>query len=146
MKLLSLFVIIVIISFIVLTISLSADFGRLTGLTKEDQTNEIGYTTYFNSIRPFEAHSLIYNNFNLTILDVRECECAYDRGHLPKAIWSDDPENFYRSTNDLLIYCDNGTDESLIFLNKLINHTYGSMYHLEGGIQAWIRAGFTTII
>lgn len=145
MKVLKVLVLIFIIISIVATVSLSADWGRLAGFTKEKQTNETGYTTYFTSIRPFEAHSLLYNNFNLTIIDVRECECAYNNGHLTKAIWSNNPKDFYHSTNDLLIYCDNGTEESIIFINELINHTLGAIYHLEGGIQAWIRAGFTTI-
>lgn len=144
-KIPTIFVIIIVI-FTVVTILLFAYFNGFSGGAKENQTNKTGYTTYYNSIRPFEAYSLIINNANLTIIDVRECKCAYDKGHIPEAIWSIEPENFYNSTNDLLIYCNNGTEESEIFLNTLIKHTWGSIYHLEGGIMAWEKAGFSTII
>ena len=43
-----------------------------------------------------------------------------------------------------LIYCQDG-ETSISFCENLVNHTYGEIYHLDGGINEWEKAGYSTI-
>lgn len=102
------------------------------------------YTTFFTNISPTNAQNLINNNLNLTIVDCRRgCKCKYNTEHIPNAIWNEFPEHFFNTTNDLLIYCQNGV-KSEGFCQKLVNHTYRAIYKLEGGIDAWKNEGYET--
>ena len=126
------------------TISLLADWGELAEWIEELQSKEPSYTTSFTHINPDSAQTISNSKINLTIVDVRSCKCSYDKGHIPDAIWNKYPEEFYNVTNDLLIYCADGSI-SKTFCENLVNHTYGSIYYLEGGINAWKQAGYETI-
>ena len=108
----------------------------------EDYTNEFRYTTFFTNLTVENAQELINKSVNLTIIDYRNKE-IYEIEWIPNAIYGSAPENFFNETNDLLIYSHNG-GSSTEFCKKLVNHTYGEIYNLEGGINAWKNAGYTT--
>ena len=136
----AIFITIIVFIGIITTIglTLSADWTEQTH-------NEPGYTTFFTTVTPQDAYELVYNNSHpLTIIDARSCDCAYNKGHISGAIWEINPTPFYNSTIDLLIYCEDGIESSLDFCEKLVGHTYVSIYHLEGGIDAWKNAGYRT--
>lgn len=99
------------------------------------------YTTFFTDVSPEEAYEIISTSVNITIIDIRGCKCDYNKGHIPTANWSLHATQFYNTTNDLLIYDQDGTN-STEFCEKLVNHTYGAIYRLKGGIDAWIAAGY----
>ena len=137
-------VLVVVISILcIASISLSAGWIDLSGWMEELQPKKSSYTTFFTSISPDNVQAVINSNVNLTVVDVRGCECSYDKGHIPNAIWDVSPRNFFNTTNDLLVYCQDGII-SLAFCEKLVDHTYGALYCLEDGLDAWENAGYET--
>jgi rhodanese-related sulfurtransferase len=101
-------------------------------------------TVTYAGISPRNASNLINTSDNIIIVDIRECKCNYNKGHLIDAVWDINPLNFYNSTSDLLIY-DNFEDICIDFCEILVNNTYGDIYYLQGGITAWQRAGYPTV-
>ena len=99
-------------------------------------STELVYTTTFRGIDPYNTSKLINTNEHLVIVDIRSCKCDYNKGHLPNAIWNTNPHSFDNETNDLLIFDRNGS-KSIEFCEKLVGHTYGALYYLEGGMLAW---------
>ena len=124
--------------------------GSLTALTLSAdemvliQAQKPSYSTFYSSVTPEEAKELLDNNVNIVIVDVRKCDCKYEAGHIPTAIWQIYAPNFYDSVHDLLVYCQNGT-ESKAYCEELVGYTYGDIYHLQGGIDAWIDRGYETV-
>jgi rhodanese-related sulfurtransferase len=102
------------------------------------------YTSFITNITVDDAQEIINNVVNLTIVDCRDCECRID-SMIPNAIWEPEPNGFYFTTNDLLIYSQDG-GQSFEFCKKLVNLTYGVIYNLEGGMNAWENAGYEVII
>ena len=118
----------------------------VTGLTlSADWTEQVHpvreYTTFYTAIAPKEAKELMDNASNLMIVDIRSCDCDYKEGHLEFATWNTNPRSFYNTAHNLLIYCEDGND-SISYCNYLVNHVYGAIYYLEGGISAWKNAGY----
>jgi rhodanese-related sulfurtransferase len=100
------------------------------------------YTSTYSPLSPQQAHDIITTNASpITIVDVRSCQCKYDTEHIPGAIWNTNPTSFYNTMNDLIVYDNNGT-ESMEFCKQLVGNTYGSIYYLDGGINAWKKAGY----
>lgn len=112
---------------------------------EEASTNEIEILSTVTNVTAVVASDLIHDTDELLILDVRTCKCKWRGGHIPGAIHTVIPEEFYNVTADLLIYDQNGTKESVEFSNKLVNMTKGKIYRLEKGIIAWENAGFLVI-
>lgn len=135
-------VIIVAISIIsITTLTLSASWTDPIILQKNPPT----YTTTYERISPEEAYNLVYNTTNpVVIVDTRSCDCAYNNGHINGAIWKTNPRPLYDTIEDTLIYCEDGEQNSREFCEKFIGHTYGKIYHLEGGIIAWEMKGYQT--
>ena len=104
-------------------------------------STELVYTTTFRGIDPYNTSKLIITNEHLVIVDIRSCKCNYEEGHLPNAIWNTNPHSFDNETNDLLIFDTNGS-KSIEFCQNLLGQTYGALYYLEGGINAWRTAGY----
>jgi rhodanese-related sulfurtransferase len=109
-------------------------------LTNEQQIQP-DYTLSYAIISPEDAQELISTKPDLIIADVRGCDCDFDEEHIPDAIWQVNPTLLYNTTNDILIYCQDGLS-SVTFCKDLLNHTYGAIYVLEGGINAWKNAGY----
>ena len=121
--------------------TLSTGWAPPPTLATEQQTQP-NYTASYTAIGPEAAYELVFNYSNpLTIVDIRSCDCSYNDGHIPKAIWQTSPVTSYETTNDLLIYCDDG-QLSVTFCEGLLNHTYGAIYYLDGGIETWKNAGY----
>ena len=109
-------------------------------------TNAKEFTQTFSMISPNEAFDLINNSTDgLTIVDIRPCECNYEKGHLPGSIWNINPTSFYNTTDDLIIYDQEG-EISIGFCEKLVNNVYGKIMFLQGGYQKWIEKGYPVLI
>lgn len=136
--------VIVIVAICVISVAvwtLSSGWALPAALTKEQQLQP-DYTTSYTAIDPKAAYEFVFNNSNpLTIVDVRSCDCDYEKGHIPNAIWQTYAPSLYETTSDLLVYCNDG-ELSVTFCEKLLNHTFGAIYYLEGGINAWEDAGY----
>ena len=119
--------------------------GGITGIALSGSWSQPEYipqlTTYYESVTAKQAKELIENNSAILPIDVRSCECSWERGHIPKAIWQVNVNNFHNKANNLLIYCQNGCD-SIGLCEELVNHTYGAIYHLEGGYDSWVKSGY----
>jgi hypothetical protein len=101
-------------------------------------------TTTYSGISPSNAYDLINTTKNLTIIDMRNCRCNYEKNHLHGAIWDINPSSFYNTSNDLLVYDINGT-QSIDFCKRLVNNVYGRIMYLEGGIDRWIEWGYPIV-
>jgi len=113
---------------------------------KSNASNEIEYTKNYYFLLPKDASVFINTtSHNLTIVDMRGCKCKYNGGHLPNATWNINPTSFYNTTDDLLIYDENGS-ESIEFCEDLVNHTYGKIICLQGGIEAWKNDGYEVVL
>ena len=136
----------VILIIAIVLISISAIIWLIfpSGTTTEHGPTEPVPTATYTGISPENASNLINSSDNIIIVDVRSCKCNYDKGHLPDATWNIDPLSFFNETRDLLIY-DNNLESCIDFCNALVNNTYVAIYYLEGGINAWIRAGYPTV-
>jgi len=106
-----------------------------------DVPEEIVYTSFYERIDVGVAKQLIETNLNLTVVDCTGgCQsCAWKKGKLPRAEWIDQPELLYNATEDLLVYSYDGV-KSITFCEQLVNHTYGKIYHLDGGLIAWNKS------
>lgn len=131
-------VLIVIVSIIAVTgLTLTADWEEQIHPTRE-------YTTYYSAVTPQEAKEINNETANIVIVDIRGCDCDYKEGHLEFAVWNTYAPSYYNTAHDILIYDDNGTD-CIAYCKMLIDHVYGDLYYLDGGITAWKEAGFKTI-
>ena len=130
---------------VLICISLIAIIG-LTYSFDANETESIGQviSETYSGISPRNASNFINTSEDIIIIDVRECQCNYNKGHLIDAVWDINPLNFYNTTSDLLVY-DNWQDICIDFCEQLVNNTYGSIYYLEGGITAWKNVGLPTI-
>lgn len=105
---------------------------------------------YFN-ISPTEAYDLINESqngtINLTITDIRQLEpegcsdCEFKRGHLPNTTRIINTNLFHETENITLVYSRDG-EVGKDFCQELVGHVYGKIYNLEGGWEAWDKAGF----
>jgi len=139
-KTIAIIVTLIIIATGVSALAITSDWTK--GIQTQKPQEE--YTTYYTSITPQKAQELIKNETNLLVVDTRGCDCDYKEGHIPFAIWATYAPNFYNTAHNLLIYCEDG-ESSKTYCEQLIGHTYGDIYHLEGGINAWKNAGYQTI-
>ena len=123
-------------------ITLSALYFVFPWQASTNKTEILGTVT---NVTAGEASELINHTPNLLILDVRACKCKWNGGHIPGAVHTVIPEDFYNVTADLLIYDQNGTKESIEFSNNLEYMINGRIYRLEKGIIAWENAGFSVV-
>ena len=133
-----------ILIFILVIISVSAVLGYTltSGNIKKGPTGPF-LATSFSALSSEEALNLInLNETPLIIVDIRDCKCNYNNGHLPNATWNTNPYSFYNLTEDLLIYSKNDSD-SIEFCEYLLNNTYSRIFYLKGGYDAWKNAGYT---
>lgn len=105
------------------------------------QYQEITYTTSYTNVTVDVAYNIINTTSNLTIIDCRGLEgcgtCSFkNEGHLKAAVLNSNAETLYNCTDDILVYSVDGT-VGASFCQELINHVYGKIYNLDGGINAW---------
>lgn len=109
---------------------------------KENEPTGPFLATFYTALSPEESKNLMETNVTpLLILDIRDCKCNYNTGHLPNATWNVNPYSFWNKTEDLLIYS-NDNNVSIFFCERLINNTYSRLFYLDGGYDAWEKAGY----
>jgi len=109
---------------------------------KEDDV--LKYTDEYKSIAPEVIESRVSSNDSIIVIDVRSCKCNYNGGHIPNATWTVNVKPYYNETKDILIY-DNHEENYIGFCEQLVNNTYGEIYYLKGGIDAWKNAGYPIV-
>ena len=108
-------------------------------------------TTEYSAISAEAAYDFINTTTHtLTIIDVRDCKCSYNTAHIGappyfEAIHSINWENYYNTTDDILVYDDAGDNEAIEFCGNLVNHTYGKLFYLENGFSAWSQAQYPQV-
>ncbi|GAH12290.1 unnamed protein product, partial [marine sediment metagenome] len=100
------------------------------------------------------AYAMINNHTqypNLLILDVRE-QNEYDENHLYNAtliprlqIDSRISELMPYNDTEIIVYCLSGFRGRLASENLADNHNFTKIFNMEGGITAWIAAGYPVI-
>ena len=136
-----------IIALVAISVSAVICFVLLSGFNESENQGPSGpvFTMTYSTISSDDAYNLTSSGNDLIIiLDVRSCKCNYNSGHLANATWNTNPKIFYNQTKDLLIY-DNTGAKSIEFCEQLVNHTYGAIHYLEGGINAWKNAGYEVV-
>ena len=98
-------------------------------------------TKSYTSMSVEKLNSLLYENYNLLIIDIRGCKCSWEKSHIPSAIWQPKASELYNSAIDLVIYNQNGTD-SKEFCEELVGRVYCEIYYLEGGFDSWVSKGY----
>ncbi len=95
-----------------------------------------------------EARDLIEEKAELIILDVRTVS-EYESGHLegsiniPVEVLSQHLSEL-NPDDELLVYCRTG-NRSATAVGILRENGYDRVYHMDGGITAWMSAGFPTV-
>jgi hypothetical protein len=137
----------VILISVLIIISSSAVIGYKISTDYLFQNNEPTgpfLATFYTSISAEDAYNLIIaNETPLIIIDARSCKCDYNKGHLPNATWNVNPYNFWNKTEDLIVYSKTNED-SIFFLDKLVNKTYSRLFYINGGYKTWLNAGYPT--
>ena len=136
--------VLLIIILVIISVSSVLWLTLISGSVEQEPTDTVLTTTY-SSISPQDALGLVNSSDNSTIIvDCRTCKCNYNKGHLPSATWTINPEDFYNTTKDLLIY-DNHGEKSSQFCQNLTGHVYGAIYYLEGGMDAWKEGTYPVV-
>jgi len=111
------------------------------------------FSATIEAVGPKEAAALIAvhkDSPDFVILDIRT-PAEFQNGHLPKALlvdyYSQDFQNRLEALDKdkvYLVYCRSGnrSGRALSLFNRLgFNH----VYHMAGGINSWIEAGFPLV-
>ena len=112
--------------------------------TQPQSVSQLAYKT----ISVSDASAMIQSSPNLVILDVRTAD-EYAQGHLKGAInipLSDLPVQIGELDRNrpILIYCRTGV-RSAQASTILVNAGFTQVYDMEGGLNAWINAGYPTV-
>lgn len=136
--------VILIIVLVVISVSSILWLTLISG-SLDQRPSELILTTTYSSILPIDALGLVNSEDNSTIIvDCRTCKCNYNKGHLPNATWTINPEDFYNTTRNLLVYDNNG-ENSIKFCQNLTGHVYGAIFYLEGGMDAWKEGTYPVV-
>ncbi len=94
-------------------------------------------------ISPAELKTLL-DQGQITVVDVREHD-EYRRDHIPHSkslpLSNFDVEAIQEITGPFVLVCRSG-NRSKQAAQQLLNHGFGSVTHLNGGILAWEQAGY----
>jgi len=123
----------------------------LGGCSSVEQNQTLGTKSEIvKEISPQEAESLINNNGNLTVIDVRTPQ-EYATGHLARAINLDlRSQTFNDELGKLdkkkayLVYCQSG-NRSQKASDTMKELGFTEVYNLSGGITQWARDGLPTV-
>jgi rhodanese-like protein len=115
---------------------------------------DLELTANYTHISAHDLFDLIYNqNKDLILVDVPSIgDSRYYESHLESAILIHDKNHFplgvkslYNSSKDVVFYDDFddlGDYFGVRYCKELINHTYGKIYYLDGGLTNWIEEGY----
>jgi rhodanese-related sulfurtransferase len=111
----------------------------------------ITFAQSYNNISVGAAHDMIEDKIlypNLIILDVRE-QWEYDENHLCDSILIPTSEINARidelepyKDSEIIVYCSSGSRSTQASQNLADNHNFTKIYNMQGGIVAWISAGY----
>lgn len=131
---------------LLLLVSPGCSEGEATGGLQSDEQQDAG--PLFRTIPPAEAAALIEERDDLLVIDVRtEPERRQLRiantdfvpvGDVIRGVFKAEPER------PIMLLCAVG-GRSYIAGKVLISRGYHEVYNLEGGIEAWRRAGFAVL-
>jgi rhodanese-related sulfurtransferase len=127
-----------IVAFAVVVLAAAAYYFMQTGSGDSD----------YGNVDVAEARDLIGEKGGLVILDVRTVS-EYERGHLEGAInipveALSGRLSELNPNDELLVYCRTG-NRSTTAVGILRENDYDHVYHMDGGITAWMSAGFPTV-
>ena len=108
----------------------------------------LGQQLVYKTISASDARAMMQSSSNILIVDVRTPE-EYAQGHLKGAInipLSDLPLRIvkFEQNRPILVYCQTGY-RSAEASSILMKAGFTKVYNLEGGITAWINAGYPTV-
>ena len=111
---------------------------------QQQSTGQLAY----KSISVSDASAMIQSSTNLLIVDVRT-PGEFAQGHLKDAInipLSDLPLRIDELDRNrpVLVYCQTGV-RSAQASTILVNARFTQIYDMEGGLNAWINAGYPTV-
>jgi rhodanese-related sulfurtransferase len=139
--------IILIVAWVVYSVahpSISIQPQTTTSTSIQSASQQLGYKT----ISVSDANALIQSSPNLLVVDVRTPQ-EYAQGHLKGAInipLSDLPLQIggLDQSRPILVYCQTGV-RSAQAATMLVNASFTQVYDMEGGLTAWINAGYPTV-
>ncbi|HYX06251.1 MAG TPA: rhodanese-like domain-containing protein [Bacteroidales bacterium] len=101
----------------------------------------------FSELEPANYHFQLFSHDNRVVLDVRTHK-EYRKAHLPGAINAINQETLKKIADTLdieqpvFVYCKEG-DRSLTAAIILADMGFVKVYSLTGGIDAWIKQGYS---
>jgi rhodanese-related sulfurtransferase len=112
------------------------------------QPQSVAQQGTYNTISVSDANAMMQSTSNLSILDVRT-SAEFAQGHLKGAInipLSDLPVQLGQLDRNrpILVYCQTGF-RSAQASTILANAGFTKVYDMEGGLNAWINAGYPTV-
>ena len=114
-----------------------------TADNNQDNTDIIHSASYQN-LTAEAAYNLKNNVEDLLIVEIGSCQCKWKGNCIdPNALWTVNPADLINETRDILVYSYSG-DDVIEFCDALVNKTYGEIYYIEGGTQAWKDLGYPT--
>jgi rhodanese-related sulfurtransferase len=124
-------------------VMLASTLGGLVWARESDMVGD-GYV----DVSVEQAKGMIDSAPDIIVLDVRT-ENEYEAGHIAGAGLVPLSELEQRTgeldkDDALLVYCKSGT-KSVEASNILIQHEFESVYNMEGGINAWVNAGYPVV-
>jgi len=139
--------IILIVAWVVYSVtqpSLSIQPQTTTSSTAISGGQQLAYKT----ISVSDASAMIQSSSNLLVVDVRTPQ-EYAQGHLKAATnipLSDLPLRIggLDRNRSILVYCQTGV-RSAQAATMLVNAGFTQVYDMEGGLTAWINAGYPTV-
>ena len=149
-------VIITIIAVVILAIAGLSYFLLNSGNNQNnnENTNDLNFTNSYSLLSIHEVYDLIYNQSKEVILvDVPSTGISrYNGSHLENALSIHDKNHFpqgikslYNTTEDVIFYDDFddlGDEFGVYYCKELVNHTYGNIYYMQGGLTEWIEFGY----
>lgn len=107
---------------------------------------EFYFKDEYGDVTVEQAKSLIEERSELVIVDVRTL-VEYRESHIEGAInvcvgcKPEDILNYVNPDDEILLYCERGY-RSVIAFRILFENGYSKIYNMQGGIAAWIKAGY----
>ena len=107
------------------------------------------YFGEYGDVSVEQAKTLIEDKTELVIVDVRTI-AEYEESHIEGALnicvgcYPEDILNHLNPEDEILLYCQSGL-RSAVALRILFENGYPTVYNMQGGISAWINAGFPVV-
>ncbi len=119
-----------------------------------ENTDDLNYTSTYSELSIHEVYDLIYNQSkDIILVDVPSTGISrYNESHLENALLIHSKNHFpqgikslYKTKKDVIFYDDFddlGDEFGIYNCKQLVNHTYGNIYYMQGGLTDWIEYGY----